>query len=86
MTDYRPLASVRLLYKCFAYLVLGRIEKSLEKSQAEEQHAFRGDRRLEEHLITADAVIDKMLSQNTPIWIMSFALSKAFDRISWPVL
>ena len=35
--DFRPIASLRLLYKVFAYLVLGRIEETLEQHQPEEQ-------------------------------------------------
>ena len=86
VTDYRPIASSRLLYKCFSYLVLGRIEVQLEAAQPEEQHAFRGDRRLEEHLLSADIFIDKTRERNIPIWIVSLDLSKAFDRVSWPAL
>jgi len=86
VADYRPIASVRLLYKCFAYLILGRIEHTLEEEQPEEQHAFRGDRRLEEHLLTADIFIEKTRARNIPVWVVSLDLSKAFDRIAWPTL
>jgi len=86
VTDYRPIASLRLLYKGFAYLVLARIEEKLEAAQPEEQHAFRSDRRLEEHLMTADMFIEKTRAQNIPIWIVSLDLSKAFDRVAWPTL
>ena len=59
--DYRPIASVRVLYKLFAYPVLGRIEHTLDIAQPEEQHGFRKNRRIEEHLITANYVFDKTL-------------------------
>ena len=86
LTEYRPIASLRLLYKVFAYLLLGRIEDKLEAAQPEEQHAFRGDYRLEEHLLTAGMFIDKTRAQNISIWAISLDLSKAFDRIHWPSL
>ena len=52
--DFRPIANLRILYKVFAYLVLGRIEATLEQHQPEEQHGFRSGRRIEEHLLTAN--------------------------------
>ena len=58
-SDFRPIAVVRLLYKTFAYLVLGRIEATLDAGQPEEQHGFRADRRIEEHLLTTNLVLDK---------------------------
>ena len=61
VSDFRPIASVRVLYKTFAYMILGRIEQCLEDSQPEEQHGFRGGRRLEEHLVTANLISDKLL-------------------------
>ena len=57
--EYRPIASIRLLYKTFAYMILGRVEPFLEAAQPEEQHGFRSGRRIEEHLVTANLVIDK---------------------------
>ena len=84
--DFRPIANLRLLYKVFAYLVLGRIEATLEQHQPEEQHGFRSGRRIEEHLLTANIVIDKTLLANVPLWIVSLDLSKAFDRVSWDSL
>ena len=79
-TDFRPIANICLMYKIFAYLILGRIEAPLEQWQPEEQHGFRINRRMEEHLLTANMVIDKTLLANTALWIVSLDLSKAFDR------
>ena len=84
--EYRPIASIRLLYKTFAYMTLGRVEPVLEAAQPEEQHGFRSRRRIEEHLVTANLVIDKSWSVNMPISIISLDLSKAFDRVHWPSL
>ena len=58
VTDYRPIVTLRLLYKTFSYLVLSRIEGILEAGQPEEQHGFRQNRRLEEHLLTTNMIID----------------------------
>ena len=86
VTDFRPIANLRLLYKLFAYLLLGRIERILDDAQPEEQHGFRGDHRIEEHLLTANLVIEKTLGAQLPVWMLSLDLSKAFDRVAWPAL
>ena len=79
-TDFRPIANLRLLYKAFAYLLLGRLEHVLDANQSEEQHGFRARRRLEEHLLSANILLDKAQATGFPIWIISLDLSKAFDR------
>ena len=73
-------------YKLFAYLMLGRMEDSLEAMQPEEQHGFRQGRRIEEHLLTANVCLQKTLAASTPLWIISLDLSKAFDKIDWNAL
>ena len=85
-SDFRPIASSRLFYKVFAYLILGRVEEILESKQPEEQHGFRPGRRLEEHLLTANLLLDKTAAAGIAVWIVSLDLSKAFDRIHWPTL
>ena len=85
-SDYRPIANIRLFYKLFAYMILGRTQAQLESTQPEEQHGFRSGRRVEEHLVTTQLVFDKLLRANVPIWIISLDLSKAFDRVHWPAL
>ena len=83
---FRPVACLRILYKLYAYLLLGRIETTLDAAQPEEQHGFRSGRRIEEHLLTASLVIERALAVAMPIWIISLDLSKAFDRVDWPAL
>ena len=84
--DFRPIATIRLLYKTFAYLLLRRLEHLLEAGQPEEQHGFRPGRRLEEHLVTANLMLDKSDAVGIPVWIISLDLSKAFNRVHWPAL
>ena len=84
--DCRPIPSVRLFYKIFAYMMLARMEPALEMHEPEEQHGFRKGHQIEEHLLTANLVVDKLLAVNTPIWIISLDLSKTFDRVRWDKL
>ena len=80
-SDFRPIANLRLLYKVFAYLILGRIEHTPDTYQPEEQHGFRSKYRLEEHLLTANLFLDKATAHGIPVWLVSLDLSKAFDRL-----
>ena len=84
--DFRPVANLRLLYKLFSYMILHRIEPVLDIGQPEEQLGFRRGRRMEEHLLTANLVVDKSFAANVLLWILSVDLSKAFDRIDWGAL
>ena len=61
-----------------SYMIRGRIEKQLDKTQPEEQHGFRAKYRIEEHLLTANLVIDKTVATGKPVWIVNLDLSKAF--------
>ena len=70
-------------------MLLARLEETLDINQPEEQHGFGKGRRIEEHLLTANVIIDKTFackSCNRLIWIISLDLSKAFDRVDWDAL
>ena len=45
VTEFWPIASVRVFYKIFAYMILHRIQPCLDSHQPEEQHGFRAGRR-----------------------------------------
>ena len=67
-------------------MVLSRIENILELEQPEEQHGLCPGRRIEEHLLTTNILLDKATAAGRTIWIVSLDLSKAFDRVHWPAL
>ena len=67
-------------------MLLARMDPIFDNQQPEEQHGFRAHNRLEEHLITPNVVIDKLLGINKPIWIVNLNFSKAFGRINWDAL
>ena len=83
---FRPLGVIRLLYKTFAYVILLRVEHVLDNAQLKNNTLFAGDYRLEKHLVTLNLVVDKLFAVGTPIWLVSFDLSKAFDRVGWAQL
>ena len=46
-TDFRPIANIQLFYKMFAYMVLARVEQSLERFfPPEAQHGFRSGQKM----------------------------------------
>ena len=59
LTDFRPIANIRVFFKVFAYMILARMEQSLERFQLESQHGFRSGRRMEEHVLTTKVILDK---------------------------
>ena len=83
VTDFRPIANIRLFYKVFAYMILARVEQSLESFQPGAQHGFRSGRRMEEHVLTTNLILDKSRATGLPLWIVSLDLSKAFDTVKW---
>jgi len=60
-------------------MLIAHTEPSLEACGPEEKHVFRPHHRLEKYLVTAGVVVDKLLSVNVPVWIVSLDLPKAFD-------
>ena len=84
--EFKPISNARMMYKLFARMVPGRVENVLDAAQPEEQHGFRPERRIEEHLVTANLVLDKTLAANILLWIVSVDFSKAFDRVEWSAL
>ena len=72
-----------MLYKAFAFMILGRIEALPEGHQLEERHSFRKHRRIDEHLPSATLFLDKAWDKGIPVWIVSLILSKALNRVNW---
>ena len=81
VSEFRPIANVRLLYKLFAYLMFGRMEDAIEASQPDGQHGFRRGRRIEEHFLTADVCLQKTLAAKTPLWIIDLDLAEMVHSI-----
>ena len=68
-------------------MTLAHVETALAIHQPQEQHGLRKGHRIEEHLLTADLMVDTLLAVSTPVRIMNWIyLSKAFDRVSWDKL
>lgn len=67
-TGFRPIASIRLFYTTFVsvYTLVHRMRGTLAAAQPEEQHCFRPQRQMEEHLLSANVLSDKTsIDENT---------------------
>ena len=71
VTDFRPFANLRLLYKVFDYLLLGRLEHVLDAQQPEEQHGCTTTAR------RAPFINKYFIGQSTSNW--SSSLDKQLD-------
>ena len=80
VTEFRLIASARLFYRIFAYMMLHG------QPPARRTTWFPCWTTLEEHLLTANLFLDKTLTANIPVWILSFDLSQTFDRVDWSAL
>ena len=67
VTDFRPIANIPLFYEVFAYMILARVEQSLEGFQPEAQHGFRSGRTMEEHVLTTNLNLDKSRGTGLPL-------------------
>lgn len=82
LKNWRPIAILPIMYKLFARLLYNRISPTLFNWQSEHQHAFTPNRRIEDALLYAELVIEYALEFNTPVWLLSMDLRKAFDTVS----
>ena len=58
----------------------------LKWGQLGEQHGFRTQGRMEEHLLTTNLELNNTLALDVLMWIASLDLSKAFDKAKWKLM
>jgi hypothetical protein len=61
-------------------MILHRIEATLDMEQPKEQNGFRARRRMKDHVLATNLILDKSKGFNLPLWMVSLDLSKTFDR------
>ena len=79
ISNWRPIAILPIPYKLFARLLFNRISPGLLARQSPDQHAFTPGVRIEDALVTAEVAIEYAIEFNTPLWLLSMDLRKAFD-------
>ena len=84
--NWRPIAILDACYKLFSKVLHGRLVDVLEREQSDEQMGFRPKRGADDAFIVLESVVSRALEFNSPVWIVSVDLSKAFDRIEYHAL
>ena len=84
--NYRPIATIPLLYKLFSKMVYNRLEPILDPEQSLDQAGFRRHRSTVDHLFTTVLVQDSADEWRVPIWVAAVDFKKAFDSITHDAL
>ena len=85
-SNWRPIASLKVLYKVFSKMVHARLQHVLDPRQSFDQTGFRQHTGVEHALCVFDNVCARSLEYNCEIWVASIDLRKAFARIHHPAL
>ena len=78
VSNWRPIAVLKITYKIFAKLIHTRIAHLLDANQTHDQVGFRPNLGVDHAFATLDSIVGKCLEWNEPLWIASLDLRKAF--------
>ena len=80
--NYRPIATIPILYKLFARLLYNRLEPTLDSQQSCDQAGFRRKRSTTTHLFTSTILQEIADEWQGPLWIAAVDFKKAFDSVA----
>ena len=80
--NYRPIATIPILYKLFARLLYNRLEPTLDKQQSCDQAGFRRERGTTNHLFTISMLQEISDEWQIPLWVAAVDFKKAFDSVT----
>ena len=84
--NYRPIATIPLLYKLFSRILYNRLEPILDAEQSSDQAGFRKHRSTVDHLFTTVLVQEAGDEWRVPIWVAAVDFKKAFDSVKHAAL
>jgi len=84
--NYRPIATIPILYKLFSRLLYNRLEPILDPQQSPEQAGFRRSRSTTDHLFTITILQEIADEWQLPLWIAAVDFKKAFDSVTHAAL
>ena len=79
--NYRPIASIPILYKLFSLMVCARIQNTVYAGLSPDQAAYRPGFSTEDHLLAAGLLIDGCAEWNQELWLGLVDFEKAFDTV-----
>ena len=80
--NYRPIATIPLLYKLFSRMVYNRLEPVLDAQQNKDQSGFRRNRTTVDHLFTTALIQETAEEWKYPLWVAAVDFKKAFDSVT----
>ena len=81
VSNWRPIAILRIMYKIFAKMLYCRLCPLLEGSSSVDQCTYRKNYGMEDCLFIMQLLWEQAREFNIPLWIGSLDLRKAFDSI-----
>ena len=84
--NYRPIATIPMLYKFFSRLIYNRLEPTLDQQQSKDQAGFRRHRSTTDHLFTCTIMQEIADEFQVPMWIAAVDFKKAFDSVTHTAL
>ena len=82
VVNWSPIAILPCMYKIFSKLLYNRFSSVLFDYQSRDQHAFTPGKRIEDALACAEVAIANAIEFNSPLWLLSIDLRKAFDTVT----
>ncbi|CAE7565538.1 unnamed protein product [Symbiodinium natans] len=80
--NWRPIAVLKITYKIFSKLLLGRLAPLMEPTLSPDQMGFRPCTGVEHALVVLDSMLGKCAEWGCALWCASLDLRKAFDRVN----
>jgi len=84
--NWRPIAVLRTLYKLMSRMLLHRLQPILEAAQSADQFGFRPACSIDDAFTVLENMCSKTAEFDTPLWMASLDLKKAFDQIEFAPL
>lgn len=81
INNYRPISLIPVMYKLFVQIIMGRINRTLEEEQSEEQAGFRKTYSTIDHIHTLTQLMEKSTEYQEPLYLLFIDFFKAFDCI-----
>eukprot|EP00973_Karenia_brevis_P063554 8831217-Karenia_brevis.AAC.1 len=78
VSNWRPIAVLKVLYKVFARLIFNRLAPQLDHLQCADQHAYRKNFSIDDPLYVFEILSSKALEYNVPLW--AHCVHKEFQR------
>ncbi|KAJ9557115.1 hypothetical protein OSB04_011729 [Centaurea solstitialis] len=87
VSDFRPIACCKVLYKCISKMLVERIKPALDGLVSRTQSAFIPGRRIVDNILMAhELVVGYQLNVGQPRCAFKIDIRKAYDMVSWDFL